>query len=165
MAEKREDLAVKLAQIVTLALHASTEDEARTSALLALRFAAKHGLVIHPEPTVVRGASWHAAMRDEERKRSSPASSSSTNSERRARPQAFDPRDPRWTVCHPASTSYVVMRATRGGWCRFCGQDYDVGAVIGIRPGERPVHATCAAENRPAQSRPSTSGAKNWRAA
>ena len=95
----------KLAALVSLALGTTSEEEARTVALQALRFAEKHGLVILAKKHVEHGRGWDAAMRDEKRKRSREVE---RKPERRVnlrddvpgdasgKPRPFDPADPQW---------------------------------------------------------------------
>lgn len=144
----------RIAALVERALGTDSEEEARTSALIAIRLAAKTGAVIRVK---------RRGEKEEKRKVHVEAESTSTRAEppdvpfedfrdwvyesyrrqnggaRRDKPSA-SVRDPR---------SFRNRFATSDGTCKHCGGTWHAGEVIAQREGEkRSYHAGCAAQRR-----------------
>ncbi len=123
----------KIAALVRRALGTDSEEEARTSALLALKLAAKSGAVIR----VTR-----AGEAEVEASRPSPRSREESKAKRRGpayRRQAGEKQ----------GASFKNFFADDEGECDHCGGTWEVGRMIARRDGDPGTyHAECAAQRR-----------------
>ena len=150
----------KIASLVERALGTDSEEEARESALIALRLAAKTGAVIRVKggKTVEVEESPSGPQDPGADRRSSvpenfvdppfspwdfvgahePRGSSTGNGRRKTTESGV--RDPR---------SFKNRFAEKAGSCKHCGRRWNAGEIIAQRDGERRAyHAGCAAQRR-----------------
>jgi hypothetical protein len=128
----------KLRKLVALALGSNQVEEARTAALLALKFAAKVGLAIEP-PIFPEEEKSRARKRTATGPKKSSHSNGSRERHDREREEDVFWRNP--------GGAFVTVQATRPGTCKKCGRMWLAGEVISSRD-ERTYHAGCAASIR-----------------
>ena len=127
----------KIRALIDRALGTDSEEEARTSALLAIKLAAKSGAVIR--------------VRKREEKKDEPSSAKHEASvECEEESQIPQPKPGgRKPVTSSRAGDFVTVFASKPGACKHCGKRWEAGEVISQRPGERRAyHSGCAASRR-----------------